>query len=319
MFLRALLDTGSGYFSQGARNDALEHFTLLTSAGQAQNLKGPIMAIAHYNMAVIHKKSREYLPAVKMLEKAVEYGPKYKEAQSLRAILMSMLGFVDEALQVPVISEPFSLPREGGDRISNESCRRMLMDLNYSCKLSRDEVSRRHLDWGKDVRAFLGPAHEYPPSRDDDPDRRLRIGYISPDFRLHVVAFFMEAVLRHRNRDMFNVTLYYSGSHPEDEVSGRLRGLADAWTAVGAMTPEQVLAGREGGRGEGGRGVGWESGWESGRAGEGGERGERGERGTEKAGEWRKREEVSRFSASSSCALVVWAELLGYPSWGLGE
>jgi protein O-GlcNAc transferase len=240
MFLRALMDVASGHFRQGLQADAFECYLLLTSAAREQQTKSKIAAPAYYNMAVVHKKRREYLPAVKFLEKALEIHDKYYDAYELMAMLLSTLGRVDEALKVPIFAAPFTLPIEGGDCISAEALRRKLMDRNFSDTLSRDEISKSHMEWGKDVRAFLGPALEHPLSSSEDPDRRLRIGYISPDLRVHVIAFFMEAPLRHRDTGKFHVTLYYTGCYAEDEASQRLRGLADAWRSVNKMTAEQV-------------------------------------------------------------------------------
>jgi len=53
--------------------------------------------------------------------------------------------------------------------------------LNYDDKASRDEVSGEHVAWGKRVREELGPA-DPPQPTDLDKTRKLKIGYISPDF-----------------------------------------------------------------------------------------------------------------------------------------
>ena len=234
MFLRALLDLAANH------QDAYELYTLLVSSGREQQSNSKIVAIAYYNMAVIHKKKREYLPAVEMLDKAIEFDFKYAEAYVVKSLLLFSLGCVDESLQVPVISLPFSSPI-GVDCISYEACRRSLHYLDYSDSLSRDEISKRHIDWGKDVREFLGPAQEHPLS-DEDPERRLRIGFISPDLRSHVVSYFLDAALRYRNTEKFHVTLYYSGNLPEDHVSKQLQSISDGWEAVHGLTVEEVHA-----------------------------------------------------------------------------
>jgi predicted O-linked N-acetylglucosamine transferase (SPINDLY family) len=64
-----------------------------------------------------------------------------------------------------------------------------------------------------------------------DPDRRLRIGYLSSDLRDHPVAHNLEPLLAARDRQAFSVTLYASTPH-RDTVSDRLQGLADAWRNV---------------------------------------------------------------------------------------
>jgi tetratricopeptide (TPR) repeat protein len=61
-----------------------------------------------------------------------------------------------------------------------------------------------------------------------DPDRPLRIAMLSFDFRAHSVAYFVEAILRHHDRDRYHITAF-STSATEDDVTDRLRPLADAW------------------------------------------------------------------------------------------
>ena len=48
-----------------------------------------------------------------------------------------------------------------------------------------------------------------------DPDRRLRIGYISPDFRMHPVAFFVEPLLNGHNREDVEIYGYGNVAKPE--------------------------------------------------------------------------------------------------------
>ena len=78
-----------------------------------------------------------------------------------------------------------------------------------------------------------------PPSRLADPERRLRIGYLSGDFRDHAVAFFIEPLLTDRDRGRFEVFCYQT-IRREDERTRRWRTLADAWYEVADM-PDDAL------------------------------------------------------------------------------
>lgn len=65
-------------------------------------------------------------------------------------------------------------------------------------------------------------------------ERRLRIGYVSPDFRRHAVGHMIEPVLAERQRDAFEV-FCYSDVRAPDVVTQRLRGLADHWRETRGM------------------------------------------------------------------------------------
>jgi len=61
--------------------------------------------------------------------------------------------------------------------------------------------------------------------------RRLRVGYVSGDFRQHAVSTFIEPVFRNHDRDRVEVVAY--SSYPfRDEVTDRLRGLVPEWRSL---------------------------------------------------------------------------------------
>jgi predicted O-linked N-acetylglucosamine transferase (SPINDLY family) len=69
--------------------------------------------------------------------------------------------------------------------------------------------------------------------------RRLRIGYVSPDFRRHSVSYFIEPILEAHDRSQFEVFCYADELH-SDEVTRRLRGLADHWRNIASLDDEQL-------------------------------------------------------------------------------
>lgn len=78
-------------------------------------------------------------------------------------------------------------------------------------------------------------------SNDRNPDRPLRIGYVSPDFRQGPVASFFEPILRAFDRSNFTVTCYSDLARP-DATTGRLRQLASSWVDVSAMTDDELAS-----------------------------------------------------------------------------
>ena len=75
-----------------------------------------------------------------------------------------------------------------------------------------------------------------------EPERRLKIGYLSPDFRRHAVAFFFEPVLANHDKGQIEVCCYYNNVQ-HDEFTARMAAHADRWLDCKWMTDEQ-LAGR---------------------------------------------------------------------------
>ena len=63
------------------------------------------------------------------------------------------------------------------------------------------------------------------------PDKKLRVGFFSTDFKKHSVCYFMEALMRDLDREKFEVYLYYFGTKV-DEVTERCKAFADKWTMM---------------------------------------------------------------------------------------
>jgi protein O-GlcNAc transferase len=76
---------------------------------------------------------------------------------------------------------------------------------------------------------------------DNDPDttRRLRIGYVSPDFREHVDSFFVMPLLSNHDHRQFEVFCYADVARP-DATTERLRSHVDVWRRTVACTDRQV-------------------------------------------------------------------------------
>lgn len=76
-------------------------------------------------------------------------------------------------------------------------------------------------------------------SNDHTPDRRLKIGYVSPDFREHVVGRNLLPILRRHDKEKFEV-YYYSNVRREDEITAQFRGAADVWREIRNLDDAQV-------------------------------------------------------------------------------
>ncbi|MCC6474210.1 MAG: tetratricopeptide repeat protein [Burkholderiales bacterium] len=109
--------------------------------------------------------------------------------------------------------------------------------VNYDAAATPAEVLAAHRDWAQRFAAVERfPA---PPARTADPDRRLRIGYVSPDLRRHLVASMLAPVIDRHERGRFEVFCYYN--YPSaDAVTERLRRSADAWRDIAAQDDEAV-------------------------------------------------------------------------------
>ncbi|MHA1108204.1 MAG: tetratricopeptide repeat protein, partial [Alphaproteobacteria bacterium] len=86
-------------------------------------------------------------------------------------------------------------------------------------------------------RAISAP--EY--GNDRDPDRRLRIGYVSPDFRNHAVSHFVEPLFAAHDRESFELFAYAQVA-VSDETSDRIRQSVDGWRQTVGMNYGELAA-----------------------------------------------------------------------------
>jgi protein O-GlcNAc transferase len=72
-----------------------------------------------------------------------------------------------------------------------------------------------------------------------DPERRVRIGYVSPEFGGHVESFFTIPLLANHDRSQFEVACYVQATVPEN-LTERVRGYADVWRSISGLSDEQA-------------------------------------------------------------------------------
>lgn len=110
------------------------------------------------------------------------------------------------------------------------------MTLNYLDDATDSEIFRAHQEAGRLIQKKAGEQCDLG-GRQINP--RLKIGYISGDFRMHSVAYFIEGILEAHDKTEFEVTCYHT-SHEEDSVTQRLKASADRWRTVYAATDQEL-------------------------------------------------------------------------------
>ena len=101
-----------------------------------------------------------------------------------------------------------------------------------------EDVYAEHVAWAK-IHADPLLALAKPHGNSRDPERRLRIGYLSADFRQHALTYFIEPALVQHDSAAFELFCYHSG-RVVDEVTRRLAQHADHWHEVIDLDDERV-------------------------------------------------------------------------------
>ncbi len=111
---------------------------------------------------------------------------------------------------------------------------------HYAHGFDPARVFEAHRAWGQRVMRLAGPPRRNHPNP-ADPERRLKLGYVSADFCRHSVTWFFEPLLRHHDRSRFEIHCY-SNLVKGDEVTERIRAQADGWRDVRLKSDADLAA-----------------------------------------------------------------------------
>ncbi len=170
--------------------------------------------------------------ALACFERAAAARPGSPTAQNNLGTAFRALGDLDRAAErfrAAVALDP--------DYVAAQS--NLLACLNYLARLSPEEILAEHRRFAARFEAPLIPQRR-PHANRPEPDRRLRVGYVSGDFVEHAMSYSVEALLAGHDRARFEIVCYASNAH-EDEVTDRLRRHADAWHRVAGL-PDDAMA-----------------------------------------------------------------------------
>lgn len=111
----------------------------------------------------------------------------------------------------------------------------------YDPDLTPEALRAVHEAWGRAVASQVGGraarAHPNPPT----PDRPLRVGYLSPDFRKHPVGMFVASIVASHDPKAV-VPFCYSNVARPDEVTAVFRRVCPRWRDVGRVSDAEAAA-----------------------------------------------------------------------------
>ena len=191
----------------------------------------PDFAEAHAGLghALLHEE--EHAAAIESFRRAIVLRPDYADAQMDLANALKDQGHLDEAIRC--YRRALELTPDLAAAHSS-----LLYLLLYHPHYSPKQIYQEHLDWARRHAEPLASCIQ-PQANDPDPDRRLRIGYVSPSFSRHVTGMLFEPLLACHQHDDFEIVCYSDGLAP-DEATRRMQRHADLWRSSGGLSDEQL-------------------------------------------------------------------------------
>lgn len=261
---------------QAPPENSLDAAITLANAGRLQEAIGvyqkilatePELFLARYGLAALQAATGDFAPAHATARILSQQMPNMPEVWNVRALAARGLGLLDDALAsaqrstalrrdaamvsytgvllfqlgqvaqaVALFERALSMNAEDDGTHSNR-----LFALTCLPGMSRDDCIAEHLQWGKEAEsrtALLGLPHQ----GTRQPERRLRIGYVSADLRQHPVAALLEPVLQKHNPLQVEVFCYDCNGGEGDAVTQRLRQLVSHWVDCSRLdNPKMAL------------------------------------------------------------------------------
>ena len=106
----------------------------------------------------------------------------------------------------------------------------------YDCEALSHGARKWNQAHGEPLAKLIGPH-----ANNRAPDRKLRVGYVSPDFYAHAESYFVLPLLRSHDHAQFEIHCYSSVRRP-DSVTAEIRKGADVWHEALALSDEQLAA-----------------------------------------------------------------------------
>lgn len=227
-FVEAHSNAGRAHLKRGRVDEAI------ACQRRALAIK-PDFAEAHFNLGNTLRDGGHPSEAIASYLRALALKPDFAHAYVGLGEVQKELGSLGEAQA----SFRRALDIDPGFQEAQTS---LLFCLSHDESVDPAALFAEHLRFGDRFEAPLRA--RWPLHRNSrDPERRLKVGFVSGDLRAHPVAYFVEPLLQHLE-GYRSLSLHAYSNHAEDDaVSLRLRRHFQSWQAVAGLL-DAVLANR---------------------------------------------------------------------------
>jgi protein O-GlcNAc transferase len=253
---------GNALHGLGRQREAIDRYQ------QALKFR-PDYADALINLGNVHTELGEFAAGMAAYDAALRARPDSVVALNNAAVLMRTLGHLDDAetaLHRALELDPGNAAlhdtlgnvyKDAGELDAAIASFRKSLELDpgtwathsnlaYTLSFEAPEagpVLEECLRWNERFAARLPQCAHHPEGRGDtdrgDPNRRLKIGYVSPDFRDHCQSLFTIPLLSHHDHAAFEIFCYASIKRPDD-LTRRIAAYADVWRDVRGLNDEAL-------------------------------------------------------------------------------
>lgn len=210
VWTRGLFSLGCAYEAIGDFAPARKH--LASALALDSTLETHVRGL-YASMNWMEGKAEE---AIADADLALQADPSNRVAHSVRGLCCGVLGRMDEAV---------AGYRRALEAIPDPTLHRsLLFALNFLPETTPEELYAEACRWNSLYAAPLA-CHIRPHGNIPDPERPLKIGYVSPDLYNHAIMRFLPPLFEHHDRSQFEVWVYSLGATKDDLTEGVRRSV----------------------------------------------------------------------------------------------
>lgn len=200
-------------------------------SAEAVRLK-PNRADAHVILGAVLLEQNKIEEASRECHAALALNPKHADAHNNLAIALKLQGRIEEAIA------SFRAAVHYNPRYAVAHSGLLFTQLNHPDYDARTQLAE-HRRWEAAHAAGLPVATTHPNSR--DPNRRIRVGYVSADLCNHVVGRNVFPLFRHHDHARFEVFAFANVFEP-DGLTAQLRSYCDHWEDIVTLDDAALAA-----------------------------------------------------------------------------
>ncbi len=201
----------------------------IASCKKALQLK-PDFAEAHNSLGNVLRDRGDFDQAIVHYETALELNPDYAEAHSNLAVVLKDQARHDEAIEHATHGVTI--------RPDHPAHSNLIYLRHFHPDADANAIAHEQADWRR-LHAQPLASNIAPHANVRDPHRRLRIGYVAPYFRRHVVGLNILPLLREHNHEQFEIFCYSDVIRP-DPFTEQCKSFADCWRNTVGLADTRV-------------------------------------------------------------------------------
>jgi len=183
------------------------------------------------NLGCMFIDQGKFFEAEACLRKAISLNPDYTEAYSNLGNTLQGIGKIEEAIEN--YDKAIKLNINYANAYHNKN-----LCLNYSSLYSPLYIYKQHLKFEKQFGSVKIKRSQNLKIKKEI-NKRLRIGYVSGDFRKHSVSYFFKPLLENHNNNVVETFCYYNNIFT-DKITKDIIKTCDHWRSIFGITYSEV-------------------------------------------------------------------------------